>query len=260
MCRHVRVPTMWGIPLRLFLLALALGAVLPALDRALAPPVHNPQLDAGAVGLLLGIIFGAMVTLAGLVFSALTAAMSLGVTALSVRISPVFQADRVIQWGLGCFVGTFAYALLIALSIAVGGDAYRPWALTVVAVAMTVGCGVMFIAVAVRVCRLFNPGALLRHLAAEGRESTRYDPACFHTRAAELATGTAAGGRPVCRRHRAPQGDDVLAVNIPRLLDCEDAWGMRIELVPSLGTPVPSGVILFRTSAPVGRAQCRALE
>lgn len=157
-------------------------------------------------------------------------------------------------------MGTFAYALLIALSIAVGGDAYRPWALTVVAVVMTVGCGVMFIAVAVRVCRLFNPGALLRHLSAEGRESTRYDPARFHTRAAELATGTAAGGRPVCRRRRAPRGDDVLAVNIPRLLDCEDAWGMRIALVPSLGTPVPSGVMLFRTSAPVGRAQCRALE
>lgn len=93
--RHVRVPTMWGIPLRLFLLAL--GAVLRALDRALAPPLHYPQLDAGAVGSLLGIISGAMVTLAGLVFSALTAAMSLGVTALSVRISPVFQADRVIQ-------------------------------------------------------------------------------------------------------------------------------------------------------------------
>ncbi len=35
---------------------------------------------------------------------------------------------------------------------------------------------------------------------------------------------------------------------------------MRIELVPSLGTPVPSGGILFRTSAPVGRAQCRAFE
>ncbi|MGO1905496.1 MAG: DUF2254 family protein [Brevibacterium aurantiacum] len=104
MCRQVRVPTMWGIPLRLFLLAL--GAVLPALDRALAPP-H---------------------------------------------------------------------------------------------------------AVAVR------------------------------------------------RRRRAPRGDVVLAVNIPRLLDCEGAWGMRIELVPSLGTPVPSGGFLFRTSVPVGRAQCRALE
>lgn len=64
----------------------------------------------------------------------------------------------------------------------------------------------------------------------------------------------------VRRRRRAPRGDVVLAVNIPRLLDCEGAWGMRIELVPSLGTPVPSGGFLFRTSAPVGRAQCRALE
>lgn len=108
-------------------------------DRALAPPLHYPQLDAGGVGSLLGIISGAMVTLAGLFFSALTAAMSLGVTALSVRISPVFQAGRVMQWGLGCFVGTFAYAFLIALSTAVGGDAYRPWASTVGAVAITVG-------------------------------------------------------------------------------------------------------------------------
>ncbi|GAA1502221.1 hypothetical protein GCM10009690_00840 [Brevibacterium permense] len=145
------------------------------------------------MGSLLGIISGAVVTLASLVFSALTAAMSLSVTALSVRISPVFSADRVIQWGLGCFVGTFAHALLIALSMAVGGDAYRPWASTVAAVAITVGCGVMFITVAVRVCRLLNPGALLRHLAAEGRDSTRYEPARFHTRAAELATGTATG-------------------------------------------------------------------
>lgn len=157
-------------------------------------------------------------------------------------------------------MGTFAYAPLIALSIAVGGDAYRPWDSTVVAVAITVGCGVMFIAVAVRVCRLLNPGALLGHLAAEGRDSTRYDPARFHTRVAELATGTAGGGRPVRPRRRASRGDVVLAVNIPRPLDCEDAWGMRIELVPSLGTPAPSGGILFRTSAPVGRARCRALE
>lgn len=260
MCRHVRVPTMWGIPLRLFLAALALGLLLPLADRVLAPLTAYPPLDAGAVGSLLGIISGAMVTLAGLVFSALTAAMSLGVTALSVRISPVFQGDRVIQWGLGCFVGAFAYALLIALSIAVGGQAYRPWASTIVAVIITTGCGIMFIAVVVRVCRLLNPGGLLRRLAAEGREASRYDPARFHTRAAELATGTAAGGDAVRRRRRTPRGDVVLAVNIPRLLDCEDAWGMRIELVPSLGTPVPVGGLLFRTSAPASRAQCRTLE
>lgn len=113
-------------------------------------------------------------------------------------------------------MGTFAYALLIALSIAVGGDAYRPWALTVVAVVMTVGCGVMFIAVAVRVCRLFNPGALLRHLSAEGRESTRYDPARFHTRAAELATGTAAGGAR-CVGAAAPRGGTTCSPSTSRV-------------------------------------------
>ncbi|WP_333618049.1 hypothetical protein [Dietzia sp.] len=47
-----------GLPLRLFLLALALGAVLPALDRVLAPPLHYPQVDAWGVGSLLGTISG----------------------------------------------------------------------------------------------------------------------------------------------------------------------------------------------------------
>jgi hypothetical protein len=153
-----------------------------------------------------------MVTLAGLVFSALTAAMSLSVTALSVRISPVFQADHVIQWGLGCFVGRYAYALLIALSSAVDGDAYRPWASTVVAVAITVGCGVMLIAVAVRVCRLLNPGALLRHLTAEGRDSTRYastfaprsSPPAPPPAAAPCAGAAPRGGRRARRQHPAP--------------------------------------------------------
>lgn len=165
MRNHTRVATVWGIPFRIFVVALALGVLVPFLDRFLGSAVPSyPDLDTGAVALILSIISGAVVTLAGLVFTALATAMSLGITAVSVRIVPVFQGDRVIQWGLGAFVGTFGYSLLIALSIAVRDDAYRPWAGTVLAVAATLASGTMFLAVSVRVTQQLNHGMLLRRL------------------------------------------------------------------------------------------------
>ena len=266
MRNHTRVATMWGIPFRVFVVALALGVLVPFLDRLLGSAVPGyPDLDTGAVASILSIVSGAMVTLAGLVFTALATAMSLGITAMSVRIVPVFQGDRVIQWGLGAFVGTFGYSLLIALSIAVRDDAYRPWVGTVLAVAATVASGTMFLAVSVRVTQQLNPGMLLRRLARDGWNATRYDPARFHTHADVVDTRAVPEGHEVRRRAAGTRrdrtgGDCVLAVNTPRLLDCEDAWGMHIELVPQIGSPVPPGGLLFRTSAPATSAQRRQLE
>ncbi|MDO4918420.1 DUF2254 family protein [Kocuria sp.] len=266
MRNHTRVATMWGILFRVFAVALALGVLVPFVDRFLGSAVTAyPDLDTGAVASILSIISGAMVTLAGLVFTALTTAMSLGITAMSVRIVPVFQGDRVIQWGLGAFTGTFVYSLLVALSIAVRDDAYRPWVGTVLAVAATLASGTMFIAVTVRITQQLNPGMLLRRLAHDGCNATRYDPARFHTHADVVETRAVPEGHEVRRRgERRPggrtNGDCVLAVNTPRLLDCEDAWGMRVELVPEVGSPVPPGGLLFRTSAPTSPEQHRQLE
>lgn len=261
MRKHTRVATMWGVPFRLLLAAVALGLLVPLVDRVLPAALGPyPALDTSAVASVLGIISGAMVTLAGLVFTAVTTAMSLGMTAMSVRVVPLFQADRVIQWGLGTFVGTFVYALLVVVSIAVGDSGYRPWLGTALAVLLTLGSGVMFVAVSVRVTQQLNPGVLLRRMARTCWHATRYDPARFHTHADVVATRAVPDGHEVRRRGVATRGENVLAVNTPRLLDREDAWGMRIELVPGVGTPVPWGGVLFRTSRPTTPQQDRELE
>ncbi|KZE22555.1 DUF2254 domain-containing protein [Brevibacterium casei] len=261
MRRHIRPTTMWDVPLRLLIAAVVLGLLTPLVDRGLAQVFSPyPDLDSGSVASLLGIISGAMVTLAGLAFAALTTPMSLGITTMSVRLAPLLQSDRVVQWALGSFVATFVYSLLIALSIALGEDSYKPWTGTVGAVLVTLACAVMFLAFVVRVCTLLNSGALLRRLARDGWKALRFSPDRFHTHAVAVSERSVPDGHLVRRRHYGSGGDALLAVNTPRLLDFEDAWGCTIELVPTVGTPVPVHTLLFRTSEALTSRQEAELE
>ena len=261
MLRHIRPTTMWGLPFRLLIIAVVVGLLTPFVDRGLANVfTPYPDLDSGSVASLLGIISGAMVTLAGLAFTALTTAMSLGITSMSVRLAPLLQSDRVVQWALGSFVATFAYSLLIALSIALGEDSYKPWTGTLAAVAVTLACAVMFFAFVVRVCQLLNSGVLLRQLTRDGWRATRYSPRRFHTDAVAVSQRSVPDGHRVRRQRPDASGDALLAVNTARLLDFEDAWGVTIELVPKVGDPVPVGTLLFRTSIALDPKQVEKLE
>ncbi|WP_017597916.1 DUF2254 family protein, partial [Nocardiopsis lucentensis] len=253
---HLRGRSMWGVPFRLFLTAIAVGLLVPWFDRALARAQRPyPDLDTGTIAGILGTISGAMMTLSGLVFTALTAAMSFSTTSLSIRIVPVFRQDTVIRWGLGLFVGTFIYSLIVAVGIATGVHDRKPWAATSVAVIATVGCGIMLVAVVVRVCQQLSPAILLRRLAADGYRGMGFDPAPFHTEAATVSGRHLPEGHVVRRTRALRHGDTLLAVHTRRLLDIEADWDMRIELVPMAGTAVQYGGILFRTSAPTSPAQ-----
>lgn len=118
----------------------------------------------------------------------------------------------------------------------------------------------MFLAFVVRVCKLLNSGALLRQLTRDGWEALRYSPDRFHTHAVAVSERSVPDGHEVRRRHSGAGGDALLAVNTPRLLDFEDAWGCTIELVPTVGTPVPVHTLLFRTSEALSDKQQDELE
>ena len=203
MCRQVRVPTMWGIPLRLFLLALALGAVLPALDRALAPPLHYPQARRGGRGLAAG--------------NHLLRQGYLGRPRLQRadgRHEP--ERHRPVRAHLACLPGRSRHP--------VGAGLLRGHVrLCAPHRALDRGGRGRLSALgfdrrggghhrglrrhAHRGRRACVPAAQPRRAAAPPRRrGPRFHPLRFHTLAAKLATGTAAGGRPVCRRRRGPRG------------------------------------------------------
>lgn len=266
--RHLKVRTMWGLPFRLFLVAVGLGLVLPLVDLAAGRLLDSTSLfssfpslglDSGMLAGILGTVAGAMITLTGLVFSALTAAMSFGITSLSVRIVPVFQSDLVIRWGIGLFAATFVYALLVALSLVVAPDGFQPWLAAGVAVAATLACGVLFIAVVARVCQFLDSPVLLRQIARSGFRALRFDPAPFHHGAAHVTDREISAPQEITRQANLRDGTTLLAVNTRRLIDLEQDWGITIEVVPKVGTSVQHGGLLFRVGAPLSSRGREAL-
>ncbi|MBE8145960.1 DUF2254 domain-containing protein [Brevibacterium casei] len=262
MRRHIRPTTMWDVPPRLLIAAVVLGLLTPLVDRGLAQVFSPyPDLDSGGVASALGIISGAMVTLAGLAFAALTTPMSLGITTMSVRLAPLLQSDRVVQWALGSFVATFVYSA-----------AHRPEHRPRRGQLQTVDGhrrsrprhprlrGDVPRLRRARVHTAQLRGGARADSPVTGGKALRFSPDRFHTHAVAVSERSVPDGHLVRRRHYGSGGDALLAVNTPRLLDFEDAWGCTIELVPTVGTPVPVHTLLFRTSEALTSRQEAELE
>ncbi|OYN93516.1 hypothetical protein CGZ95_19455 [Enemella evansiae] len=258
---RLRIRTMWGVPLILLLAGLALGLALPIVDRLLARVLQPyPGIDSGAIAGILGIVAGATMTLTGLAFSALATAMSIGLSNMSVRIVPLLQQDNVVRWSIGTFLGTFAYVLLIAVSVAAGEDGYQPVAATALAVLLSVLCAVMLLALIARVCQHLNPAMLLHRLVAAGQRGLATDLIAFHQDQPPLRIPPEPLPHPVTRTTPVRHGDTVQAINARRIFDLENEWGIQLELVPRLGSAVAFGGTLFRTSAPLDRDRAADLE
>ncbi|GAA1482379.1 DUF2254 domain-containing protein [Gordonia sinesedis] len=259
--RHLRVKTVWGLPLRLMVVIAAAGVVMPLLDRAFANVLQPyPSLDSGAIASILGIISGASLTLAGLVFTALTTAMSHAVSSLSIRVSPIFRQDRVVRVAQGIFLGTFWYALLISLSIAAGEDAYQPFLGTMGAIVLVGASGIALLALIHRVLGDIDPGGLLNRIAAigyrgEGRQVTDY-----HDRQPAKPRHGLDATYVVTRTEPVAHGDTLLAVNSRRLLAFEHDSGITVDLAPRAGSAVAIDEPLFYTSAAVSDRQAKLLR
>ncbi|WP_404312286.1 DUF2254 domain-containing protein [Agrococcus terreus] len=112
----------WVLPLAIVAVAVALGAMLPEIDRAIGDRL--PYLfEGGPEGAraLLGTIAGAMISVTGLVFSITMVVVQLASSQYSPRVLGDFLASRLTQATLGTFAATFAYALTVLRSVR--GDA-----------------------------------------------------------------------------------------------------------------------------------------
>jgi uncharacterized membrane protein len=110
-----------GFLLRPFVIALALGAagaVLSSLEEtrpeiaALVPEVLFPaQTDPQIAQAILTDIATSIMTVVSIVFAILLMTLTLASTQFSPRILISFTRDRVTQWTLGVFLGTFSYCI-----------------------------------------------------------------------------------------------------------------------------------------------------
>src|ERR1022692_5053333 len=110
-----------GFLVRPLLISIALGllgAVLSSLEESVpalsawVPTVVFPsRADPQVAQIILGTIAGSIMTVVSIVFAILLMTLTLASMQFSPRILVSFVQDRVTQWTLGIFLGTFAYCM-----------------------------------------------------------------------------------------------------------------------------------------------------
>jgi uncharacterized membrane protein len=155
----VLIPTLYLVG------AIALGVLLPALDRR-----HGGELlginAAEALSILQAIAAG-MIAFAGLVVSVAVLVVQFGAGQYSPRLVHVFRRDPVIKHAIGLFVAPGVYALVAAADI--GGtthDGAETLTVVVALVLMVVALGALFRFIG-RLLDLMRPRQLYARLAAQ---------------------------------------------------------------------------------------------
>lgn len=123
---------LWPLPTISIALAVALGIVIPLIDRAIdssLPVTLERLLFAGgpeSARSVLSAISGSLITATSLTFSLTVVALQLASSQASPRVLRTFLKDRTVHWTLAVFVGTFAYALTVLRTIQDGSDTIDP--------------------------------------------------------------------------------------------------------------------------------------
>ncbi|MGV8858213.1 DUF2254 domain-containing protein [Rhodoglobus sp.] len=123
---------LWPLPTLFIIIAVALGVVLPLIDRAvdssLAPGFQRILFAGGpeAARAVLSAVAGSLITATSLTFSLTVVALQLASSQASPRVLRTFLKDPTVHWTLAVFVGTFAYSLTVLRTIQDGSDSFDP--------------------------------------------------------------------------------------------------------------------------------------
>ena len=133
--RHIMYNLRGGFLVRPLIIALSLGcagAVLswleetyPALSAWVPAVVFPSHADPQVAQVILGDIATSIMTVVSIVFAILLMTLTLASMQFSPRIIVSFVRDRVTQWTLGIFLGTFSYCLA---ALPAARSAPRPFA------------------------------------------------------------------------------------------------------------------------------------
>ncbi len=119
--RHVIYSLRGGFLVRPFSIALALGAAgalvslleetFPAVSQWVPHTLFPSHADPQVAQVILAAIAGSIMTVVSIVFAILLMTLTLASMQFSPRIIVSFSRDRVTQWTLGVFLGTFSYCM-----------------------------------------------------------------------------------------------------------------------------------------------------
>jgi uncharacterized membrane protein len=243
-----------GFLLRPFAIAVALGLGGLALSNleerrpqlsALAPRLLFPSgADPQLALTLLSDIATSIMTVVSIVFAILLMTLTLASTQFSPRILVSFVRDRVTQWTLGMFLGTFSYCIAV-----LPAALERP--VPVLAVAGSMALATVCIGWLIYFIHHISNAISVNNIVDRIRKETEsiIDEMMPHRRTLPpLLEPEAAHHAPLDFEIASRQSGYIRYVDIHRLLSLAKTYRICLRLERRVGHFVPEGVVLMRTS------------
>ncbi len=231
-----------------------LGAVLSSLEESVpvlsawVPSFLFPsRADPQVAQVILATIAGSIMTVVSIVFAILLMTLTLASMQFSPRILLSFVQDRVTQWTLGIFLGTFAYcmaALPAARSLPIP---FAPVATATCAMLLAVTCVAWLVFFIYHISQSISVNHIVDRIARD-TEGVIDDIMSYAKRYAHEPAGV-----PFDDGKREISVDSALSgylryVDSGRLLHLARAFRVRVRILRRVGHFVPQGVALFSVS------------
>jgi uncharacterized membrane protein len=246
-----------GFLVRPLLISIALGvagAALSSLEEsypvlsawvptALFPSRADPQV----AQIILATIAASIMTVVSIVFAILLMTLTLASMQFSPRILLSFVRDRVTQWTLGIFLGTFAYCMAALPAARTLPHPFAPVAAATCAMLLAVTCVAWLIFFIHHISQAISVNHIVDRIAREterviddimpDRRRHAYDPAGvpFDDSKREAPVSSTTSGY-------------IRYVDTERLLGLAKKFKVRIRLLRRVGHFVPEGIPLFNAS------------
>jgi len=138
----------WCIPVAILAVAMLLAGVTTGLDHLFARQIRPENfylrpLEPETARVVLSMIAGSIIGVAGVVFSITMVAVSFASGTFGPRLIGNMMRDRGSQVSLGCFIGTFVFALIVLRFVrtgADGGEVFVPYVSVGTAMALAICC------------------------------------------------------------------------------------------------------------------------
>src|ERR1017187_3971215 len=231
-----------------------LGAVLSSLEESVpvlsawVPSFLFPsQADPQVAQIILATIAGSIMTVVSIVFAILLMTLTLASMQFSPRILLSFVQDRVTQWTLGIFLGTFAYCMAALPAARSFPHPFAPVATVTCAMVLAVTCVAWLIFFIHHISQAISVNHIVDRIARETEgviddvmpDSQRYayepEGVPFDGNKREVLVECAVSGY-------------IRYIDTGRLLYLAHAFKLRVRMLRRIGHFVPAGVALFAAS------------
>jgi uncharacterized membrane protein len=246
-----------GFLVRPLLIAIALGllgAVLSSLEETVpalstwVPTVLFPsRADPQVAQIVLATIAASIMTVVSIVFAILLMTLTLASMQFSPRILLSFVKDRVTQWTLGIFLGTFAYCMAALPAARSLPHPFAPVAAVTCAMLLALTCVVWLIFFIYHISQAISVNQIVDRIARETegvieeimpdahRHAYEQEGVPFDGNKREVLVGSTVSGY-------------IRYVDTRRLLHLAQAFKLRVRMLRRVGHFVPAGVALFGVS------------